>query len=808
MLGLALVLVSGAAGPHAARSQQAAAPELVPPRLARFAEAEMPPGVNPQDLPRSVELELVVAPDGSVREARVVQSGGEAFDAAALTAAQELRFEPATRDGRPIAARIRFRYVFELRQAPPPNQVPAAAADGSSGAQTESSSVSAAPPEPDAAAVPEPPPPETRLEEEDAEAFGARARVRAPPREAVRRTLGAEEIVRVPGTRGDALRVVELLPGVARPPFGAGVLLVRGAAPSDSQVYFEGAPVPLLYHFGGLTSFVPSRLLDRIDFFPGNFSVRYGRKLGGVLEVSARDPATDGASAVLDVNLIDASALVQTPIGAQAGLAVAARRSYVDFFFENVVPGELFDVVAAPVYWDYQLVGAWRPAAGQRLRLLAYGSSDAFRVVFDEPAFDDPAASGNLDLVTAFHRVQLEWSRRLLPTVDQELTLTAGPTRLDFGLGEAIAFRLRTWLLQARSEWRVRLSPTVRLLAGLDMQWLPFTVRYVGPPVMQGEGSGRAQDPLATMERVQSLGEGSVYRPACYLESDLRPTRSLQLVLGLRLDWFDEIRSWAYDPRLVAIWSGLEATRIKAALGVFSQPPEFQESAPQLGNPALLPLRALHVGLGVERDVAEGIDVGAELFFKSLSRRVVDTPPGSWPRLDNAGVGRIAGLELSARVRPTGRRWFGLFSYTLSRSERRDRPGQGWRLFDFDQPHILSAAAVYRLGYGWEVGATFRLVSGNPQTPITGAVYDANADVYVPVYGAINSARAATFHRLDVRVEKQWSWDARALAVYLDVQNVYNATNPEGSFYNYDFSERYDVPGLPILPSIGVRGEL
>ena len=43
---------------------------------------------------------------------------------------------------------------------------------------------------------------------------------------------------------------------------------------------FEGAPVYRLYHFGGLTSFVQPRLLDKIDLYPGNFSARFGRKMG------------------------------------------------------------------------------------------------------------------------------------------------------------------------------------------------------------------------------------------------------------------------------------------------------------------------------------------------------------------------------------------------------------------------------------------------------------------------------------------------------------------------------------------------
>ena len=136
------------------------------------------------------------------------------------------------------------------------------------------------------------------------------ARIAPPPREVTRRTIGKEELTRIPGTRGDALRTVELMPGVARPPLGAGLLIVRGSAPDDTQAMFEGLPVQLLYHFGGLTSFINSRMIDSIDFYPGNFSVRYGRRRGGIIEVGAAEIPRDEFHGVADVNLIDASLLV------------------------------------------------------------------------------------------------------------------------------------------------------------------------------------------------------------------------------------------------------------------------------------------------------------------------------------------------------------------------------------------------------------------------------------------------------------------------------------------------------------------
>src|SRR5690606_20416930 len=65
---------------------------------------------------------------------------------------------------------------------------------------------------------------EAAVEDEEL-GYVARAVVDPPPREVTRRTIPREALTRIPGTRGDALRAVELMPGVGRPPFGAGTLI-------------------------------------------------------------------------------------------------------------------------------------------------------------------------------------------------------------------------------------------------------------------------------------------------------------------------------------------------------------------------------------------------------------------------------------------------------------------------------------------------------------------------------------------------------------------------------------------------------
>jgi hypothetical protein len=141
------------------------------------------------------------------------------------------------------------------------------------------------------------------------------------------------------------------------------------------------------------------------------------------------------------------------------------------------------------------------------------------------------------------------------------------------------------------------------------------------------------------------------------------------------------------------------------------------------------------------------------------------------------------------------------------RSERRDTPTSPERLFDFDQTHILTLAVHVNLPRGWEAGARFRYVSGNPYTPRIGGLYNADADTYTPIPGAINSIRLPAFQQLDVRVDKTWTFERWLLDAYLDVQNVYNYDNVEGIRYSYDFLRQVPLTGLPILPALGVRAK-
>ena len=236
-----------------------------------------------------------------------------------------------------------------------------------------------------------------------APSYETTVRSKKPAVAVTRYELAQPELKYVPGTFGDPLRVVQNLPGVARTPFGLGALVIRGASPNDSGIYVEGHKIPILYHFLIGPGVLASELIDRIDFFPGNFGVTYGRITAGVVDVGIRTAPAPRLHGTVDINLLHSGAYVEGPLGDGWTGSISARRSYIDLMLPLVLPDNV--VTAAPVYWDYQ-AGVNRDVPGGKLSLFAFGSNDSLKVISNDPR------QGNLDLglEIGFHKVFAVWT--------------------------------------------------------------------------------------------------------------------------------------------------------------------------------------------------------------------------------------------------------------------------------------------------------------------------------------------------------------------------------------------------------------
>lgn len=827
-------------------------PTVTPPVLTKDEGAEYPKQALDDKVKDPVEVVLVLEIDasGAVTNATVETPRGHGFDEAAVAAAKKLKFEPAKKNGQPMPSKIKHRYVFtppasrlvgrvtsrtkdtpiggatvrvaaaggetttattkadgtfEIPNLPAgtytisveaEGYVPQSYDDTLDPGQETTASLRLARPE-----LAPPPPIANAGDVQEVEVRGKR-----PPREVTKRTLERRELNRIPGTGGDALRGILNLPGVARPPGLAGLLIVRGAAPNETNVYVDGTLVPIVYHFGGLSSVIPTEMLEKIDFYPGNFSTYYGRVTGGIVDVGVHDPTVKKDKKIhglAQADLIDARALAEGPIGNSGwNFAVAGRRSYVDVWLKPVLQQSGAGVSTAPVYYDYQLMlqRSWDNHRHD-LRLFFFGSDDRLAIIVNNVNGSNPGLGGNISLGTAFYRFQARYVGKLSDDTELRLTAAVGKDAVDFSLGDNF-FTLTEWPINPRAEISHRLAPGVRNNLGLDIFYAPYEVSVrLPPPPRPGEppsGPFGGRPPLETSDT------DAIYRPAVYDEVELTPFRGTRIVPGVRLDYTKDTRAWDVQPRVVVrqdLTRGFPRTTLKGGLGRFTQPPQPQETNSVFGVPGLRSNVANHYGMGVEQEVTKQVEASTEGFYRQYDQLVVQ-------RLGNVGQGRAMGLETLIRYKPDDR-FFGFIAYTLSRSVRRDAPTDPERLFQFDQTHIFTMVGSYRLGRGWEIGGRFRLISGSLTTPNTYGFYDASVGAYVPQTSyPPYSHRNPAFHQLDIRVDKAWQYSWGRLSAYLDIWNVYNNGNVEGVSYNYNYTLSTNATGLPFLPSLGMRAEL
>jgi TonB family protein len=636
-----------------------------------------------------------------------------------------------------------------------------------------------------------------------------------PRKEVSRTVITAQELDKIPGTFGDPLAVIQNFAGVARPPPFSGLLIIRGSAPQDSRVFADGAEIPLLYHFGGLRTVLPVGIIDSLQFYPGNFSPMYGRAIGGVVDVQIKKLQPKKVSGYADLNLFDSGLFLEAPLGSKGGVAIAARRSYIDYLLNAAVPSNAaVNLITAPRYYDYQLVANYRPTPAHDLRAFVFGSDDLLQLLFrNTGALTAQISSNSVSLGTKFYRSLLTYNFVPNDRFENSLRISQGRNWTDFSFAQ-FSFHLDTYLSQMRDTVRTKVADGLTLVGGADVLFSKTDV-FVRLPLPPQEGQPMTAGP-PDLSQVRTTDRKGIYlwSPAAFVEAEWKPLPSLLLLPGFRMDYMDEVHEWIAQPRVTARWSATERVTLKAGAGLFAQPPTPDQTDPSFGNPALKAEHALHLSLGTEYKPRPWITLDATGFYKAISNlvsrtdaKVVDANGTTHPlTYDNNGRGRVFGLELVARHEFTGK-FSGWLAYTLSRSTRRDSGATEDRLFDYDQTHILAVLGSYLLPRNWQIGARFRLVSGNPITPVVGAVYNASNDRYDATYGKVNSSRLPMFHQLDVRVDKRWIYQRWILNLYLDIQNIYNRANVEDFDYNFNYSKSSPQQGLPILTILGLKAE-
>jgi TonB family protein len=784
----------------------------------------------PDDLPADTAplLEVAINALGAVTDVLIIEPVRPDVDALVLQAAREMRFVAAERAGQPIAVRVRFR--FRLRpstaaqtntttqdagvtaDAAVPNaqstQTQSTAENTGSGESTSADAAGSQDASEEPATIQRP---QRRRREDQEQTVTVRA-VRPEPGAATRMTFRAEELTTVPGTFGEPTRVVATLPGVARTPFGLGFFVVRGASFENTGFFIDGYPVLIMYHLAAGPAVINSRLVGQLDFYPGGYPLQYGRFSAGVISLETAAPPADRPRAELEIDIFRASGLAVLPFGNGKGsITLAARRSYYDLMLPLVSPGVAVNFADGQIRADYRFTDRLRAS------LFAFASSDFFdrtqatglgataSTTRDGLRYNFGRAIARLEYRSA--AVTAQWSAML--GYDQTAIQQSTPGRPDIGLdahGATFGTRASVRVTQGASTTSV----------GIDAIGYDYTadINYSSPP-----GFAAVPPPQANSIVVKLSNGVAQLGVAGWIEQVVRAGPA-ELTAGTRVELmaYQGNRFVTIDPRMVARARVHERVNVVGSTGLFHQPPPVFAIIPNVGSPDLLPQRAWQSSVGTELTLPAHFEVRLTGFFN----RFWQLPRASYEFVEaqgsqgamraralSDGEGRAYGMEFQLR-RQISSGIYGWLSYTLSRSER--FIGEGRVVpFTYDQTHILNFALSWEVHPRLRLGAKFQLATGSPTSLVncnpTCGVYDADVDGYRPQYIA-EADRLPTFHQLDVRADYNFMLGPLKMAAFVDVINSYYARTAEGWIYQFNYVDRRPRPGLPILPTIGIRGEL
>ena len=625
--------------------------------------------------------------------------------------------------------------------------------------------------------------------------------------------LDGQTARRYAGAGDDPLLAAQNLPGIARSPLGLGMVGFRGGNPNEAGHYLDGHPIPRSFHVLPIASVLAAPMTARVQLSPGNYSAAFGGFGGGLIQLDSRPGRRNGIHGESHIDLFDIGTTIEGPVG-DGAVHVGVRRSFVGDVMRAIptLP------IGSPHFWDYLTRFDHPLGRGHELTLRALGAGDRLT---DDEFFDFSAA---------FHRFDLEYRR----TSEDWQILLSPSLRLDSSTLEQTPNELR----RVAQVYSVRVAFTRRKLTPiLDVEFGADAVverwQIQQRSVFTLLNSDGTQVQLPTSRDV----EGDQLRAGAWISLPLE-LRSWTLVPSLRANLFaySGYPRFRPDPRIDLRGRVHERVELHAALGLYATPVVLERNkdselivqggavgdavadvpqyliayfdpniATDVESRSAGATWVVHASMGVQVQLPWQLEASATGFWREGLPTTLDRLSDDPYRFARR---RSFGLELLLRrslARDVIDGWLG---YTLmsARVEQQDR---GWEPAVFDQRHNFVALLGINLPRGYRVGLRFRLVSGNPESPIVGRQVVARSGrwFYVPLRAPRGTAYQPLFHQLDIRLDKRWTLDRTSVTAYLDVQNVYNRIYPEVWLYTRDWAERRSLIGLPIYPSLGVQVE-
>jgi hypothetical protein len=639
--------------------------------------------------------------------------------------------------------------------------------------------------------------------------------------------LGAAEIKEASTVLADdPFRAVQSLPGVVATENNdfLGEFAVLGAPFSKVSVYVDDVVVPHPFHSianlrdGGSLSVFSSETVDELTLLPIAFPERYGDASGAALDIHTREGSRTKPLFTASLGLADSNFIGEGVLGAghKGSWLASARKSYLGYLVHRE-GGDPFTEIAfedGDVKLSYDL--------NSRNNVNFY-ALDGHTNLDQTENFQDPNSfkTGTNDFTLA----RLGWRfaitpHLLLDTRGAYIRQRSGATNPTQQPLDADYYG--EWVGGTRAVWSWRDNEILEAgYTGRRLRDSIYSVSY-----------STGQVPSFSFP-----ANGTAWRQSGYVQqvSSFFHLR-LHLMGGVRWDHVEQVEAHPVSPQISAALRIASATTLQFGYGRYAQLPDMETLAFGCGplpsvvstGSVLYPFveRSNQYSAALEQRLSENLRIrvegfdrenrqqeGGRVFGPSGCGPVVANPVPAPSLLSPPTNDYSRGVQLIIQRR-SANRLSGWIGYTLGYARQGIFPtiftGSGFALAPLligptpeDQRHTVNAFATYRLTPSINLSAKLLFGSGLPVPAIS---YQLIGNQLVPV--AFDATRLGQYQRLDLRMDKAWTFSHWKMTLYAEVLNLTNHDNrrllPGASpFVNGQFIPVTEH-GLPITPTAGL----
>ncbi len=632
-------------------------------------------------------------------------------------------------------------------------------------------------------------------------------------------TLTTEEIRSNPGGNFDISRVIQALPGVAGASAAAfrNDIIIRGGAPNENVFFLDGIEIPVINHFqtqgssGGPAGILNTAFIEDVKLASSAFDARYDNALASVFVMKQREGNPERLSGNLRLSSTEFAASFEGPAGKKTNYLVSARRSYLQLLFEAI------DLPIRPNYWDFQFKITHKINEKTTLTALGVGAIDEFR--FGVPRESTPDKTFILNSTPSIN----QWNytngvsiKRLIKNGFVNIALSRNMfnneldrfENQDEGNEEARILKIRSQEIENKLRIDVnRFVNNWKFSYGVVGQYVKFNNSIFNRLIKEQVLSNGDTIPGLAINFNTAI---DFFRYGAFGQVSRRFFSNKLLVsAGLRTDGNsfttngNDLLS-TLSPRLSISWNFLPKWNLNASVGDYYKIPTytvlgFQEEGKGFVNRDAKYIRSTHYVTGFEFLPRDDMRFTLEGFFKRYSNYPVSVANGislanlggGFDVLGNEAVtfiggGETYGMEFYYQQKLV-KRTFAVFSYTFVRSRFSGADGN-LIASSWDNRHLISALFGYKLKRGWELGAKFRFAGGTPFTPfdtVASRFSFATTGVGVLDFNRLNTERLINFSQFDIRIDKKFYFKKATLNIFIDIQNLLRAPNPDIPDYSF-----------------------